>query len=554
MTTRRIKASGKYLLLPLADQKGWFPAPGTIQYLGLYQNGRLLEEYELSLSEKPRAWGVLYLERYAGQELELRLEGGEERLLELLEVSDRTRDAALYQEPERPLAHFTPMRGFMNDPNGLFYHRGEYHYFAQLNPYGFSTGNTHWLHAVSRDLIHWRELPYALLPDETGRMYSGGGVVDVDNTSGLGVGGEPPIFLFYTPAGSKTRWSRGRSFEIAVAVSTDGGRSFEKYPGNPIVPNLSFMNRDPKVVWTGECWAMAIFLDNDRYMILYSDDLLHWEQGDELHIRGAAECPDLFALPLEGDPGQVKWVLWGSTDSYLVGRFHGRHFVPETDAVQGPSHRAYSAYSDSLRSPGGYAAQTFTGAPEGRVVQIAWVRVCPKSGPFVSCASLPVELTLRATEEGPRLFQQPIQEVGALYENTFEFKNRGLEEIERIPSQYLGEAMDIRFRFTVKPGKLIAISVRGMLIVYDPNTGRLLLPVGAYDIGPVGEELDLRVVTDRCSVEVFANEGRFGMAIAAILDPNDISLRPVYLEAGIGIDLELHRLGNMWSEEVTAGS
>ena len=93
-----------------------------------------------------------------------------------------------------------------------------------------------------------------------------------------------------------------------------------------------------------------------------------------------------------------------------------------------------------------------------------------------------------------------------------------------------------------------------MLIVYDPNTGRLLLPVGAYDIGPVGEELDLRVVTDRCSVEVFANEGRFGMAIAAILDPNDISLRPVYLEAGIGIDLELHRLGNMWSEEVTAGS
>ena len=84
-------------MLPLANQKGWFPAPGTIQYLGLYQNGRLLEEYELSLSEKPRAWGVLYLERYAGQELELRLEGGEERLLELLEVSDRTRDAVLYQ-------------------------------------------------------------------------------------------------------------------------------------------------------------------------------------------------------------------------------------------------------------------------------------------------------------------------------------------------------------------------------------------------------------------------------------------------------------------------
>lgn len=547
MTTRKITAWGRYLLLPLADQKGWFPDPDAIQYLGLYQNGLRLEEYELTLSETPRAWGVLYLERYAGQELELRLEGGQEELLDLLEVSDEMKDVALlYREPERPLAHFTPMHGFMNDPNGLFCHRGEYHYFAQLNPYGFFVGNTHWLHAVSNDLVHWQELPYALLPDESGRMYSGGGVVDVDNTSGLGVGEEPPIFLFYTPAGSKSRLSRGRYFEIAAAISTDGGQRFEKYPGNPIVPNISFMNRDPKVVWTGECWAMAIFLDNDRYLLLYSDDLLHWEQGEELHIRGAAECPDLFALPLDGDSDQMKWVLWGSTDSYMLGRFQGRRFVPESGAIQGPSHQAYSAYSDSLRSPGGYAAQTFTGAPGGRVIQMAWVRTCPKSGPFVSCASLPYELSLHTTEEGTRLFQQPVKEVEALYESSFGFKGRGLEELERIPHSHLGEAMDICFRFTVKPGKLIAISVRGVLIVYDPGSGRLLLPTGAYDIGPVKSELDLRVITDRCSVEVFANEGRFGMAIATILDPNNVSIQPVYLDPGIGADLELHRLKNMW--------
>lgn len=546
MRTRNILADSKYLLLPLADQKGWFPAPESMQYLGLYRDGSLLEEYELTLSDEPRAWGVLYLERYAGQELELRLEGGREDLLDLLEVSDRMRDAALYREPYRPLAHFTPMHGFMNDPNGLFYHRGQYHYFAQLNPYGFSIGNTHWLHAVSSDLVHWQELPYALLPDAGGCMYSGSGVVDVDNTSGLGTAQEPPVFLFYTSAGSKTRRSRGRYFEIAAAVSTDGGCTYRKYPGNPIVSHIAFMNRDPKVVWTGECWAMTVFLENDSYLLLYSADLLHWERGETLHIRGAAECPDLFALPLDGDPGQMKWVLWGSTDSYVVGRFQGRRFVPENDAVLGPSHMAHSAHRDAFRSPGGYAAQTFNGAPDGRVIQMAWIWTRPQGGPFVSCASLPYELALRTTAEGPRVFWQPVKEIEHLYEASFAFRGRGLEEIERIPYQYLGEAMDIRLRFTVKPGKLAAISVRGVLIAYDPDTGRLLLPTGAYDIGPVGEELDLRVITDRCSVEVFANGGRFGIAIAAILDPNNISVRPVYLEAGVGVDLELHRLENMW--------
>lgn len=133
-----------------------------------------------------------------------------------------------------------------------------------------------------------------------------------------------------------------------------------------------------------------------------------------------------------------------------------------------------------------------------------------------------------------------------MYESSFGFKGRGLEELERIPHSHLGEAMDIRFRFTVKPGKLIAISVRGVLIVYDPGSDRLLLPTGAYDISPVKSELDLRVITDRCSVEVFANEGRFGMAIATILDPNNVSIQPVYLDPGIGADLELHRLKSMW--------
>lgn len=552
MRSRNITVSAHYLLLPLAQEARAFPTSGKLQILGLYRQGRLVEEYELKLSAQPRAWGVLYLQPYAGQELELRLEGGDEGLLDLLELSDQLKDAdTLYREPGRPIAHITPAHGFMNDPNGLFYYNGAYHYFAQLNPYGFTPGNTHWMHMTSRDLAHWKELPYALLPDEMGRMYSGGGVVDQENTSGLGRDGVPPVFLFYTAAGSKSRWSKGKPFTIAAAVSTDGGDTFQKLPQNPLVENLCFMNRDPKVIWEpeGGNWVMAIFMDNDRYRFLYSRDLLHWDQGEDIRIRGAAECPDLFCLPLDGDPGRKKWVFWGATDCYITGHFEGRKFVPETPAVTGSTHRLFSGYSDSAWSPGGYAAQTFTGLPEGRVVQLSWIRAWTTGEPFCSCASVPNEIRLCTTSEGPRLRIWPAQEVENLYQSSFSFENRGLEEFERIPRQALGEAMDMTMRFTVKPSCPIAFSVRGMLMVYEPDLGRLLLPSGAYDIGPIDGILELRVITDRLSVEVYANGGLFQIALAGALDPAHTEIKPVYMEPGIGVDFEVHRLGGCFEEQ-----
>ena len=549
MRCKTICANRNYLLIPVADSKGWFLPADQMQLLGVYRNGELLEEHEVILSPQPRCWSCLYLERYQDQELELRLEGGDESLIDLLELSDTLKDQeTLYREFTRPFAHFTPMHGFMNDPNGLYYQDGVYHFFAQLNPYGFGVANTHWLHAVSRDLIHWEERPYALIPDASGRMYSGGGVVDWENTSGLGQNGVPPVFLFYTAAGSKTRWSRGRYFEMAAAYSLDGGNTFEKYPENPVVPHISFMNRDPKVVWEpqGENWVMFIFLDNCRYMLLYSKDLLHWEEGQVISLHTAAECPDLFFLPLDGDLSQGKWVLWGSTDTYMVGRFEGRQFVPETDPIPGPTHQLYSAYSNFARSPGGYAAQTFTGLPEGRVVQFSWIRTRLEQGPFSSCMSVPNQLGLTMTDQGPRLTVQPVKEVETLWENSFSFVDRGLEEIERIPSSYLGEAMDMTFRLGIKPHKLIALSVCGVLIVYEPDSGRLILPTGAYDLGPQGDTLELRVITDRCSVEIYSDGGLFNTSIATVLDPSNIKVFPVYLDSGITVDFEIHKLKSMW--------
>ena len=562
MRSCKITADKRYLLLPVSGEGGWFLPADRVQTLSILCRGELREEYEVLLSETPRCWSPVYLERYFGEELELRLEGGREELLERLELSDRLKDRdTLYRERERPLAHFTPMHGFMNDPNGLFYYRGTYHYFSQLNPYGFGPANTHWLHAVSADLMHWKELPYALLPDETGRMYSGSGVVDYANTSGLQAGEDPPILLFYTPAGSKSRWSRGRYFEVAAAVSLDGGRSFQKYRDNPVVKHLAYMNRDPKVVWDpeGDCWIMALFLDNDRYRLLFSQNLLDWKAGQTIAVRGSAECPDLFRLPLDGDPEKQRWVLWGSTDNYLVGGFTGRGearaFVPETETVEGPSHKADSAYSSQLRTSGEYAAQTYFGAPEGRVLQQSWIRTRTQDAPFSSCTSVPNELRLVSTPEGPRLSVLPAKEVEGMYRESFSFRDRGVEEIERIPARYLGECMDMTFRFGVTPGRLIAVSVRGVLIVYDPAGDRLLLPNGCFSLPQNGsfaprarDTLALRVITDRCSLELYTGDGLFHTVLATVLDPEDISINIVSLDPSTAVDFELHKLGNAWTD------
>lgn len=548
MRRRKITVQNRYLLIPVAADDRWRVPDETLQYLGIYEGDTLLQEYEVVLGRKPRFWSPVYLEQYQGKELELRLENGDETLLELLELSNELKDAeTLYRESGRPQVHFTPRHGFMNDPNGLYYDGEAYHYFAQLNPFGLSVGNTHWLHAVSSDLIHWRELPYALLPDESGRMYSGSAVVDADNSSGLGRGDVPPVFLFYTAAGSKSRLGRGRPFEIAAAISRDGGRTYEKYQMNPVVPYLVFYNRDPKVVRHEDgYWIMMIFLDNSRYLLLYSENLLQWERGQIIEIEGSAECPDLFRLPLDEDESMQKWVLWGSTDNYIVGRIRDREFYPETNVIRGPSHTAVSAYSDALRPSGSYAAQTYFGLPGGRVVQQAWIRARIPGVPFVSCASLPNELKLVSTEDGPRLSLLPAKEVEIMREKGYILRHRGLEDLERIPGEYLAECMDITFGFDCVGTDLIAVSVRGILMVYDPGKRQLFLPNGCFQIPGAQDSLGLRVITDRGSVEIYTGDGLFHTVLATVPDPNNIGVKILALHPSVSVNLELYPLKSIW--------
>jgi len=214
----------------------------------------------------------------------------------------------LYNEKYRPQFHFTPRENWTNDPNGLVYYKGEYHLFFQHNPSGINWGNMTWGHAISKDLMHWREVRDAIEPDELGTIFSGSAVVDWNNTSGLQTGKENVLVAFYTAAGKFAKPEK--PFTQCIAYSNDRGRTWVKYKGNPVIGNMKDDdNRDPKVIWyePAKRWIMALFLDaGDEFALLSSEDLKKWDVIQYLMLPRARECPDFFELPVDGNPRNTR--------------------------------------------------------------------------------------------------------------------------------------------------------------------------------------------------------------------------------------------------------
>ncbi len=219
-----------------------------------------------------------------------------------------------YSEKYRPQIHFSPEKGWMNDPNGLVYHDGEYHLFYQHHPYSSVWGPMHWGHAVSSDLIHWKHLPIALYPDSLGYIFSGSAVSDSKNRSGLGTADNPPLIAFFTYHDPVAQDER-REFKVqqqAIAYSTDNGRSWTKYDNNPVVKNPGIRDfRDPKVVWHpgSERWIMCVAAWQ-TIRFYSSANLLDWTFESEFgeggeSKKGVWECPDLFPLKIN-DRGETK--------------------------------------------------------------------------------------------------------------------------------------------------------------------------------------------------------------------------------------------------------
>jgi fructan beta-fructosidase len=247
------------------------------------------------------------------------------------------------QEQYRPQIHFTPEAHWMNDPNGMVFYKGKYHLFYQYYPGGTEWGPMHWGHATSKDLVHWTHLPVALYPDSLGFIFSGSAVVDVNNTSGFAKNGQVPIVAIFTHHNQKGEQAHRKDFQNeSLAYSLDEGKTWQKYSGNPVLPNPGITDfRDPKVMWFEQDrkWVMTL-ATKDRVTFYSSPNLKNWtkesEFGEALGAHGGVwECPDLFPLAYQG---KTYWVLFvsinpgapngGSGTQYFIGDFDGKTFNP----------------------------------------------------------------------------------------------------------------------------------------------------------------------------------------------------------------------------------
>ena len=435
------------------------------------------------------------------------------------------------REKFRPTYHFSPLYGWMNDPNGMVYKDGEYHLFYQHNPYGSKWGNMHWGHAISKDLINWEHRPDAITPDALGTIFSGSAVVDTDNTAGFGAGA---IVAIYTQNSDRQVQS--------IAYSTDNGRSFTKYENNPVLTSDARDFRDPKVFWHKETqrWIMLLAVGQEM-QIFSSSNLKDWAfessfgEGQGAH-GGVWECPDLFELPVDGT-NEKKWVLLcnlnpggpfgGSATQYFVGTFNGKEFVNES-----PSKTKWMDWGKDH-----YATVTWSDAPDNRRIAIAWMsnwqyaNDVPTSQ-YRSPNSVPRDLSLFTVDGETYLQSAPSPELLKLRDiskkRSFKVNgtrtikdmiagNEGAYEIElTIENQhadvigfrlYNDKGEEVDMQYDMKENRFSMDRCKSGDVGFNENFPALTWT--AVESGK--NELKLHLFVDKSSVEAFGDGGRFAM-------------------------------------------
>jgi fructan beta-fructosidase len=394
--------------------------------------------------------------------------------------------ATLYKESNRPQFHFTVKRGWSNDVNGPIFYKGQYHLFWQAFPFGtkWDTGFMYWGHAVSKDMIHWRELQPALMLDKLGSSWSGSSLVDHNNVGGWG---KDALVLIYTA------FDRISHKQVqCIAYSTDNGASFARYVGNPVLDSNrevgSNDTRDPKVFWyePGKHWVMVLF-EKDGMTFYTSGDLKAWTRKS--HLKGFHECPDLFELPIDGDQNRKKWILHGGSSSYVIGSFDGERFTVESSDLHYAEGK--NVHGDDLL----YAAQSFAEMPDGRRVQMAWGRIQLEGMPFNQMMLFPTEFKLKTTKDGLRLQATPIEEIAQLHG-----KPRAWSTLTAADAnQKLGEAgvmpLDVKLQLTLSKGDELAVEYAG-------NT---LTTIQSADFENGRGQVEILI--DKCVAEIFVDGG-----------------------------------------------
>jgi len=465
-----------------------------------------------------------------------------------------------YHQRYRPQFHFTSKRNWHNDPNGMVYYKGEYHLFLQHNPAGIGWGNMTWAHAVSRDMVHWRQIQHAIHPYDGGTIFSGSAVVDWNNTSGFGKEGElaeKPIIACYSHA--------RQPFTQHIAYSLDRGRTWTRYEGNPVVPNqgLSGDERDPKIFRhkpTGK-WVMVLYVKGGVARIFNSDDLKNWVKLSDITGRTFHECPDLFELPVDppspggsgatsGGKGNTKWVLYDGGFTYSIGSFDGKTYKIEETPGRGDLGANF------------YAAQTFNDTPGGRIIQIAWMKnsnFAVKGMPFNQQMSFPCELTLRSTDEGVRLYRRPVKEIESIYGKTHKVEKTRLKRGDNPLKEIDVELLDLYADITMGSAGQVVFDLRGSRVTYDGRElvvrPRLLdaTPPSMQHVkaqaamSPDDGKITVRILVDRGSIEVFGNEGRVSVTCYALHEPENLDLA-LTVEGGEAVvnKLVVNELESTW--------
>ncbi|MFC3197263.1 glycoside hydrolase family 32 protein [Parapedobacter deserti] len=440
-----------------------------------------------------------------GKTMKITYEGNQHGLRKIYQADTIAGQDSLYNESNRPQFHFTSQRGWINDPNGLVYHDEEYHLFYQHNPYEREWENMHWGHAVSKDLIHWQELPTALFPDHLGTMFSGSAAIDYNNTAGYNQGGVPAMIVAYTADNAEKQVQ-------CIAYSLDNGRTFTKDEVNPVIDSKhkwkSKDTRDPKVFWykPGSHWVMVLN-ERDGHSIYTSTNLKEWNY--ESHVTGFWECPELFDLPIDGNPSNTKWVMYGASGTYMLGSFDGKVFRPDAGKYQ------YTTGSI-------YAAQTFNNMPDGRRVQIGWGRIDHPGMPFNGMMLLPTELTLRTTKDGPRLFNVPVKETERLFMPMQQWRNLTSDKANRLMDQFDdADCLRIKTTFKLSHATNAGLNLFGQRIVdYDLNYN-MLNGVFYSPEDMTSMEISADIYIDRTNIEVFIDGGAYSYSMQRTPDGNN---------------------------------
>jgi fructan beta-fructosidase len=484
--------------------------------------------------------------------------------------------AERYDERYRPQFHFSPQSNWTNDPCGLVFAFGHYHLFFQHNPFANVWGHMSWGHAISPDLVHWNQLPVAIPEDSKAAIFTGSSVVDTSNSSGLCTSAHGGCIVSIYTGSSEKRQTQN------LAVSQDG-RTWTKYAGNPVLDLGRNDTRDPKVFWyqPTKRWIMVIVLANEKKVRIFgSPDLKHWQALSDFGPQGATggvwECPDLYRLPVQGKPGELRWILkiginpghvsGGSGEQYFVGKFDGTRFINDNSSDQ-------IRWLDYGRDC--YCALTFNNEPPDQPPHmIGWMNnwqyaATVPTSPWRGAMTLPRSLSLSDTQGALVLAQQPIPALGGLRREEFRYDGASEADLNRQLAAWPHRSQTFEMDVEIRPGGAQRITwslLQGesdeTLVGFDAAKSELFVDRSkcanahfsdhfpSRTVAPVkleGGALRLHVFVDRSSVEVFAQNGT--VVMTNLVFPNASSTGLSLSTSGGPLE-DLHcnlwNLGTIW--------